>query len=59
MKRLVVSLKTSNDVLRDFKAAYQRAKARKAKEPHYEISFDNRKDFDRFVRNVARSRRES
>lgn len=52
MKRLVISLKTAGEALQDFKEAYRKAKTRKAKEPHYEISFDNRKDFDLFARNI-------
>ena len=52
MKKLVISLKTSDEALRDFKEAYQRAKMRTSKEAHYEISFDNRKDFDIFARNI-------
>ena len=52
MKRLVISLKTAEEVLRNFKEAYHNAKTRKIKEPHYEISFDNRKDFDLFTRNI-------
>jgi len=53
MKRLVISLKSSDEVLRDFKDAYRKAKTRAVKgEPHYEISFDNRRDFDLFTRNI-------
>jgi predicted transcriptional regulator len=52
MKRLIISLKSSDEVLKDFKSAYQRAKNRTGGEPHYEISFDNRRDFDLFARNI-------
>lgn len=52
MKHLIVSLKTSNEVLEDFKKAFRKAKKTKSKAPHYEISFDNKKDFDRFVLNL-------
>lgn len=52
MKRLVISLKTSDEVFRDFKEAYRKAKTRKVKHSHYEVSFDNRKDFDLFARNI-------
>ena len=52
MKHLIVSLKTSNEVLSDFKKAFRKAKKRKTKSPHYEISFDDKKDFDRFMRNI-------
>lgn len=52
MKHLIVSLKTSNEILDDFKKAFRRTRKGKAKKPHFEISFDNKKDFDRFVRNL-------
>lgn len=52
MKHLIVSLKTSNEVLDDFKKAFRKAKKGKLKKPHFEISFDNKKGFDRFVRNL-------
>lgn len=53
MKTLIVSLKSSSEVLNDFKTALTRARAGKIKKPHYEISFDNRKDFERFIRNIS------
>ena len=53
MKRLIISLKRSSEVLKDFKAAYLRAKNRKAGEPHYEISFDNYRN----VREAIKRRR--
>lgn len=52
MKHLVVSLKTSDEVLDDFKKAFHKAKKRKSKEAHFEISFDTKKDFDRFACNL-------
>jgi predicted transcriptional regulator len=52
MKHLIVSIKTSEEVLNDFKRAYRRAKAARPGNPHYEISFDNQKEFDLFVRNI-------
>ena len=52
MKHLIVSLKTSDEIFDDFKHAYHQAKGGKIKNPHFEISFDNKKDFDRFVRNL-------
>lgn len=52
MKQLIISVKTSNEALENFKQALRNAKAKKIKSPHYEISFDNKKDFDRFVRNI-------
>ncbi|MFN0116830.1 MAG: hypothetical protein ACKVQC_00870 [Elusimicrobiota bacterium] len=52
MKQLTISLKTSHAVLNDFKNAYEKAKSHKLKEPHYEVSFDNKIDFDRFIKNI-------
>lgn len=52
MKHLIVSLKTSNEIFDDFKKAFHKAKKSKYKMPHFEISFDNKKDFDRFVLNL-------
>lgn len=52
MKQLIISLKSSSEVLKDFKEALKRVKKRQIKEPHYEISFDNRKAFERFVKNI-------
>lgn len=52
MKRLIVSLKTADEVLDSFKHALHKAKRKKISKPHYEISFDNKKDFDRFVKNI-------
>jgi hypothetical protein len=51
MKRLIISIKSSSEALADFKSALKKARQEKQK-PFYEISFDNRKDFDRFVRNL-------
>ncbi len=52
MKKLVVSLKNSSEVMDDFKKALKRAKAKKLKGPHYEISFDSRERFEKFARNI-------
>jgi len=52
-KKLVVSCKTADQVFEDFKRAAK--SVRKGKfdgEPIYEISFDNKADFNRFVRNI-------
>ena len=52
-KKLVVSCKTADQVFEDFKLAAQ--KVRKGKfngESEYEVSFDNKADFNRFVRNI-------
>jgi len=52
MKQLVISVKSSSEMLKDFKKAFKRASARQIKVPHYEISFDNRKDFEKFVKSI-------
>ncbi|MBI1883520.1 MAG: hypothetical protein HYS08_04870 [Chlamydiae bacterium] len=52
MKHLIVSFKTSDEILDDFKKALGNAKKAKFKTHHFEISFDNKKDFDRFVLNL-------
>jgi len=52
MKHLVISIKTPRRALKDFVKAYRAAKAGKLTTPHYEISFDNKEDFNKFVRNI-------
>lgn len=53
MKRLVVSCKTADQVFEDFKHAARRARRGPFRgEPEYEVSFDNKADFNRFVRNI-------
>ncbi len=53
MKKLVVSCKTSEQVFKDFKIAANRVKKGKNRgETEYEVSFDNKADFNRFVRNI-------
>jgi predicted transcriptional regulator len=52
MKRLIISLKSPSDALNDFKRSFKAAKHGKPTPLRYEISFDNKKDFDRFVRNI-------
>lgn len=52
MKSLIVSLKTSTDALDDFKKALKSAQKGKLKDNHFEVSFDNKKDFERFVKNI-------
>ena len=50
MKKLIVSIKSSTDVISDFKKAFQRIKSKKNSTPHFEISFDNKRDFNKFIR---------
>jgi predicted transcriptional regulator len=52
MKRLVVSIKSPGEALDSFKRAFKSARSGKIGAPRYEISFDNKKDFDRFVRHI-------
>lgn len=52
MKHLVVSLKTADEIFDDFKKAFRGVKKAKKSPPHFEISFDSKKDFDRFVKNL-------
>ncbi|MCM2281089.1 MAG: hypothetical protein NDI61_04510 [Bdellovibrionaceae bacterium] len=53
MKKLVVSIKSSSEVFDDFKKAFKAARKGRLKGDHYELSFDNKKDFDRFVKNLG------
>jgi predicted transcriptional regulator len=52
VKQLVISIKSSGEVLKDFKRDLKRAGKKQVKVPRYEISLDNRKDFERFVKNI-------
>lgn len=53
MKKLIISIKSSSEVLSQFKKSLKKARLGKLKESHFEISFDNKKDFDRFVKNLG------
>jgi predicted transcriptional regulator len=53
MKRLVVSCKTTDQVFADFKKAAKKVISGLASgDAEYEVSFDNKTDFNRFVRNI-------
>lgn len=53
MKKLVVSCKTADQVFGDFKRAAKKAMRGSIRgEPEYEVSFDSKADFNRFVRNI-------
>lgn len=52
MKELIISLKSSSEVMKDFRKAFQKVRKRQMKGTHYEISFDNKKDFERFSKNI-------
>ncbi len=53
MKKLIVSIKSSSETLSDFKKALKEARKGRLKGDHFELSFDNKKDFDRFLRNLG------
>ena len=53
MKKLIVSIKSSSETLADFKKALKDARKGRPKGEHYELSFDDKKDFDRFVKNLG------
>ena len=54
IKKLIVSCKISDQVFEDFKNAAKMVKRGKFKGvPQYEVSFDNKADFNRFVRNIS------
>ena len=53
MKKLIVSIKASGETLLDFKKALKNARKGRLKNDHFELSFDNKKDFDRFVKNLG------
>lgn len=53
MKKLIVSIKSSSEALTDFKKALKSARKGKLKGDHYEVSFDDKKGFDRFVKNMG------
>ncbi len=53
MKKLIVSIKSSTESLSDFKKALKNARKGKLKGEHYEVSFDDKKEFDRFVKNMG------
>lgn len=53
MKKLVVSLKSPGESLKDFEKALTAARKGKKSKPHFEVSFDNRRDFEKFIRNIS------
>jgi predicted transcriptional regulator len=53
MKKLIVTIKSSSQTLSEFRNALKAARKGRLKEDHFEISFDNKKDFDRFAKNLS------
>ncbi len=53
MKKLIISMKSTEDMFADFKDMAKKINKGKApKNPHYEISFEFKKDFNHFIRNM-------
>ena len=53
MKKLVVSIKSASESLNQFAKRLEMARSKNDKtEPCFEISFDSRKEFNKFVRNI-------
>jgi predicted transcriptional regulator len=52
MKKLIVSIKSSNQVFSDLRGALKKARKGQLKGQHFEIAFDNRKNFERFISNL-------
>jgi len=52
MKKLIVSISTAEESLQKFKKTFKDLQSGKKNPPHFEISFDSRRDFNKFVRNI-------
>lgn len=53
MKTLTVSIKTPKDFFDGAIKALKDVSRKKMKGSHYEVSFDNKKTFDKFVKNIG------
>lgn len=53
MKKLIISMKSTEDMFSDFKKVAKNIKKGTAKGTHYEISFESKKDFNKFVKNIS------
>lgn len=53
MKKLIVSIKSSSESLSSFKKALKEARKGRLKGDYFELAFDTKKDFDRFVKNLG------
>jgi predicted transcriptional regulator len=53
MKTLTVSIKTPDQFFESAIKAMKDVKRKKVKGTHYEVSFDNKKSFDKFVKNIG------
>jgi predicted transcriptional regulator len=52
MKKLIVTLKPPSQSLSEFRKALKDARRGRLQD-HFEISFDNKRDFDRFAKNLS------
>lgn len=53
MKKLIVSMKTTDELFDEFKKTANSVKKGKPKKgTHYEIAFEDEKDFNRFLKNI-------
>lgn len=54
MKKLIVSMKSTEDLFSDFKKVAHKIKSGKVpKTTHHEISFESKKDFNKFIRHIS------
>lgn len=54
MKKLIVSMKATEDLFSDFKKVAHKIKSGKSpKVGHYEISFESKRDFNKFIRHIS------
>ncbi len=53
MKKLIVSLRSTDSSFKDFITAAKAVKSGKKKEPEYRLSFTDPKDFNKFVKNMS------
>ena len=51
-KKLIVSFKQPRQLLEEFRIALDQAKKGEFKGAHYEISFNDRKRFNKFIKNI-------
>ena len=52
MKKLIVSVKSSSESLAVFKKALKEARKGRLTADQFELAFDSKKDFDRFVKSL-------
>lgn len=53
MKTLTISIKSSQDFLEGFTNAFKAVSKKKIKGTHYEVSFERKKDFNKFIKNLG------